>query len=82
MNSTSKMAKYTSQRYTMTGQESALWHAGDDSERRRLLGALTDRLADSVTGEGDCHYLFHLADGTLVARGVVHPPIHLSGMSM
>jgi len=82
MNSTKRIARYTSRRYTMTGQESALWHAGDESERRRLLGALTDRLADTVTEEGECHYLFHLADGTLVARGVVHPAMHLSGLNM
>jgi hypothetical protein len=55
----------------MTPEESASWERSDDHERRRLIGALGDRLAEDAADSG-CYYLFYHTNGQLLAKTVQH----------
>ena len=71
-----QLALWKSRRYTMTDVESAQWDRADSCDRRKMLYAIGERLADETKeGEACCVQFYH-ANGELLGKTVYHQPAY------
>ena len=66
---------WKSLQYAMTEDESSQWDAADSCDRRQILYALGERLAEETNEDDDCCFMFHHSSGEFLGKTVYHQPV-------